>query len=339
MIRVLAALVVALFALVARGESTCSNAAADVLQNVCLDCFFPIRVGVQTGSGGSGYLPDDKFAAPATVCPTEWPPFVTACPITGLWYPDGIVEVVRDGGCSPSLGGTNVGAGANTKGVSKNARDFAFYNAHYFPYPLGTFTSMMFAMTGCNFSATATSWASELDPSWGDPELSEMLYSSELRLVPMPIIEASCAAEALVHLANPEYTGTVPWCAGGYGHLVSPGGYLVSHRANPTMDAALTATKALHRMARMGLIGSTWGTWGTVCNGDINRGAYIPRTGIKLQQVYPVAEQGNHPIGRRWGPIFSLGSAKSAPMGGGKINEDSVVFIVWRYAECCAKGE
>ncbi|MEM8759035.1 MAG: TraU family protein, partial [Pseudomonadota bacterium] len=128
--------------------------ATNLISDLCWDCIFPIRIGgIPLGSLDAIAGPDptterrrrtgvpDK-AADDIVCVCEDSLGVPELGITvSMWEPARLMEIVRNPGCSPILGGASLpGMGVMRRGVQGlpdyTQGDKAFYQYHLWAFPI-----------------------------------------------------------------------------------------------------------------------------------------------------------------------------------------------------------
>lgn len=323
-------------------DFSCPDESMNVLTNVCIDCFFPLRIaGIPVGGGS---LPNDVYS-PICICPA--PTFL--CPIcvriglvSGGWFPEGIFEVTPREYCSPTMGGTILMDDLTNRGVSKYSAGLTYNNAHYLPYPIGLVSDLLtdFACSLPSTSVTDVGMWSELDPTWDNPALAALKTPDGVPLTMgsdlMATMALGCAAEYLAMQANGDFFGT-RWCTGGSGQTYPLTGYAIDS-GNPALIGALQATRLLDEMYRLGMQGKTWGNKSQVCKGNPEYSVSIPKNGHRMQQVSPGGEDGNHRIGDDWN-AGSIGSFTPSIPGfrhqAHGINNTAYIFIDWKYKECC----
>ena len=325
----------------ANADMSCQGQTSKVLSNICIECFFPLRMAIQIGGGGSGSLPDDK-AAPICICPAPFPIFFRIGFVGGGWLPEGILEATPTAYCSSTLGGISLGSEPGkdgTAGWSAGGGSMTHWNVHYYKFPLGQIASMLsgFACAipmGSDFSAPAM--LSELDPTWNDPQLAALKNPEGLPPdVGMPLLQAACAAEYATMQANSGFYGS-HWCTGGSGPTYPLSG-MITNSGNPAYMAAHASSRLLDGMYRLGLQRKTWGSQAQICHGQGEYRHATPKNGHRLQQVAPERESGNHRIGDDWNG--GVASGVPVPPGlrvqGSEINNMNHIFINWKYYECC----
>ena len=320
-------------------DSSCPNQTSKVLSDICIDCFFPLRMGIQIGGGGSGALPDDK-SSPICICPAPFPIFFRIGIVGGGWLPEGILEATPREWCSSTMGGTIYGDDPENRGVgswSDGEGGTPFWNVHYIKFPLGMIASMLtgFACSIPMNAITVPAMWSELDPSWNDPELAALKNPEGLPPeVGMAALILGCAAEWVTMQVNDGFYGT-RWCAGTGGQTYPLSGYTI-HSGNFALMSAHASTRLLDGMYRVGMQRKTWGTQDQICNGNGEYKVAIPKNGHRFQQVAPKAENGNHRIGDDWAAGET--SAFNVPglrVQGHEIGNNNFIYINWKYYECC----
>jgi conjugal transfer pilus assembly protein TraU len=248
----------------------------------------------------------------------------------GLWNPARLIEVVRNPWCSPALGGHTFSASkvrliATTGKADFDASEMAFFNYHYFAFPL-TILLDLFWDDRCNadgYRDFDLLYVSELDPTWNS-DLLAFFTTPETALFANPAAIAACVADAAA-AATGNPLDALFWCAGAWGHMyplsgISPTSYGTDPRISSLL--ATRATAALHRR------GLAWKTSGNdaLCGGLIY--PFIPKSQYRLSMFYPVAEtESNHAIGET---TFTWGAGRTFPGPG----EDHL-YILWRWQDCC----
>lgn len=329
-------------------NNECPSQTSKVLSNVCTSCFFPIRVGIQIGGGGSGKIPSDKYSSPVCACPKATYPFIKIGTTGGVWSPEGILEVTPREYCSSTLGGTKVGSDLTNRGVGHWGDQLTYNNVHYIPFPMGQISNLIMGSDSpCGQSGGG--WGSvglwsEIDPTWNDPKLAAL--KSPDGLPPggdapssMATLVQGCAADYATMQANSNYFGS-RWCSGAYGQTYPLTGYAVQS-GNPAAISALQSTRLLDEMYRTGMQKKTWGSYQQVCFGKGGNQTAIPKNGHRMQQVAPQGEKRNHRIGDMWnagdigGIVKELWNAIPVSVQGHEINNNNYIHVDWKYKECC----
>ncbi|HOV56373.1 MAG TPA: TraU family protein [Rhodanobacteraceae bacterium] len=317
-------------------DPTCPSAelfGGGIVSKVCWNCFFPIRVaGVPYGDASN--VP---IGAASSVCVCPGRIFGTPTPgvTLGMWQPRHLLEVVRKPYCSPTLGKSLAGsaAGAATAsnvtkwggyGAGGEKDHSAFYNVHYFLFPLALVLDQMQDAV-CVSDAGGDMdllFMTEIDPLWNNDELG--IYTTpEAVLFANPVAIAACladAAQASVWQPNP----LLFWCAGTWGHLYPFTGQS-GEQDSPPKDTSLTATKGLAMLHRIGIAQKRMGD-DAVCHDHPD--PMLPKNQYKFQTLHPIPELlTNHWIGAS---TFRWGEWRNLPA----VGED-FVYLEWSWSDCC----
>lgn len=298
-----------------------------LFSDICWDCMFPIKVaGVAFGSGD---VPEDSVSDRTCSCDDNLgvphPGFVT-----GMWEPARVIEVVRGSGCSPSLGGVRLplsdirkqGTGGKSKKIS--AQEGAFYQYHYFAFPLLVMLEL-FMDESCSvdgYSDFDLMYFSEVDPTWNNEQLAFFTHP-EAAAVANPVAISACSTDAVAATAG-KPQDKMFWCAGSWGQLYPFSGH---HSATGSFaqNTNLIATRAVASIHRRGLARRTIGK-DSLCKGTV--APMLPKSQYKLNFFFPTPEaQSSHLIGEndaKWGANRKIPGA----------GEDAVL-ILSRYNDCC----
>lgn len=328
-------------------DNSCPSQTSRVVKNICTTCFFPIRLGVKLGGGGSGSIPNDKYG-PVCACPTWKPPFIKVGVTGGIWTPDGILETTPREWCSSTLGGTVVKTDLENRGIGhwSASQALTYNNVHHIPFPMGQIAGLLMGLDSpCSMGGgdwgSVGMW-SELDPTWNDPKLAafkspEGVASGGAQAA----LVNGCVADYASMKANSNYFG-VRQCAGMYGQMYPISGYSVDS-GNPATQSALGSARLLDEMHRLGMQKKTWGSYSQVCKGEGKYVTAIPKNGHRFQQVAPQGEKKNHRIGDTWSAgssnsiISTIRDSSLNPLSiqGHEINNNNYIHIDWKYKECC----
>jgi conjugal transfer pilus assembly protein TraU len=335
-----------------------------LISGVCWSCMLPIRLFGSINLGGSGNdLPDGVNTQAICQCQNSvgTPQFGTTL---GMWSPSRLIEVVRKPYCSPGLGGITLRNSWNPWGKrgagkvdGKNAG--AFYNYHYYAFPLHVILELMGTLD-CNsegYSDFDLMYMSEVDPTWNEDELA-FFTNPEAAIFSNPLMLAACSADCIATIAgNP--LEQFYWCAGCWGGLYPFTGH-VNADASPVRVTSLLATKAIAALHRRGLARKTVGG-AALCGGYIY--PTIPKSTYKMSMLFPIAEASNtatlpttaaggappasspstsvfskvdeytqgccHKVGASQ---FMWGEWRNIP----GVGED-YVYMLWKYTDCCVR--
>lgn len=310
---------------------TCPDAklfSGKLITDVCWDCLFPIKImGAPIGGGKSPAKSANKMLC---ACYDN-----LGVPEPGLgigyWEPARMIEIVREAGCSPSLGGMKLpGANRRMQGLPgyspEDKINAGFYHYHYYAMPL-LYMLDLFIPNTC-FSDGMMDfdimYLSELDPTWNNDQLA-FFTNPEAAAVANVAAQAACpidAAAAAVGVVN----DSMWWCAGAWGSLYPLSGMVpTSGFANMTSLASVKALAALHRR---GLALRTMGD-DAMCRERIID-PLITKSQYKFNMFFPVAEaRKSHVFGET---VTTWGQRRLIPAFG-----EDALYMIWRWNDCCMK--
>lgn len=307
---------------------TCPNAklfSQKLISDICWECLFPVRMaGTKTGGG---QVP--KEAQTGVFCACDDPLGIPQPGMNvGYWEAARIIELVREPGCAPALGGVTL-PGSNrlaqgTQGIGyKDATDLSFYHYRYYAFPLFLMLDL-FMPDGC-FSDGMVDfdimYISELDPTWNDDQLAFFTNPEAAAVANLPA-QAACVADA-VHTATGETNDVFWWCAGSWGSMYPMSGH--AGNAGFVSNTSLASARAIGALHRRGLALRTMGK-SAMCKAVIE--PMVPKSQYKMSMFFPVAEAKTaHVIGET---VVKWGSARMIPAYG-----EDAVYVVWRWNDCC----
>jgi conjugal transfer pilus assembly protein TraU len=314
-----------------RAQSTgCDDASlfsASLLTAICWDCIFPIRIAGAAIGAGSGEVP--RKASDRAICLCQDSLSVPHVGVTiSLWEPARLIELVRNPGCSPVLGGLRLpSAGSRRMGGMGEALHSqgasAFMHYHVWSLPLLVMLDL-FVVDRCvqdGYLDLDLMFLSELDPTWAFDELA-FWTTPEIALTSNPIVQAACVGDAIAANAD-EPLDELFWCAGSWGGLYP----LVGTTLAPDSAPEVTSLLAMRSLAAMHRRGLSWRTMGsdTLCRGKID--PFLPKTQYAMSMWHPVAEaRGKHALGES---TLTWGDWRNVP------GEGDAVYIAWRWNDCC----
>lgn len=246
-------------------------------------------------------------------------------PIT-FWEPAKMVDITKEAYKLLGLGGAQFGKSSikNRGVVSKTGggANTSFSHVHIYDYPVFELLEILTDF-GCVAEADFDlSYFSELDLSWYDDSLANIL-NPEAALFASPVAQAACIADcAGSSLYKP--TDSLFWCAGCHGSLYPFSGTVGAH-VGDIQASLLLMQKGIAKMHRSGFLKGSK-------KGDFCGKSYLPiwkKTLYKTQIVYPVAKtKGECPsLG---GTEVVWGAGKSVPYKG-----EEYVYILWVKNQCC----
>ena len=299
---------------------------AALVNNVCYDCIFPIRIAGADISLGDSFVPARAAQAPLCFCQAN------CIGITiGMWEPARMVELVRKPSCSPTLNGADLGLDNGRERGSKGTTlydkgDTAFYHSHVFAFPILLFLDFFFdgacLEDGSDVPDLDILYLSEIDPTWNNDELNVFLFPESL-LLANPIALAACLADVAAAEIR-EALDPLFFCVGSWGHLYPVAGHHLQHSSMPR-NTSLLGSRTLAQLHRLGLARRTMGD-DTVCAAQPE--PFLPKTQYQWSVFYPVPESNSkHPTGRS---TFRWGENRVIPGVG-----EGFVYLLWRWQDCC----
>ena len=259
-----------------------------VIEQICWDCFLDSLKIWGVGSKPDGA--SSQLDLPVCACfdALGVPEFGNPM---GFWSPQKLNETVTTPWCSASLGGIRLqdsftGAGYNGgSSIGEAEIPGAFYQYHYFSYPIMTMVSMLL-LPDCTsgYIDFDLLYVSEIDPLWNDDILT-LLLNPEAIIFSTPATYAWCAADCVMTTADnqlEEFYG----CAGCDGSLYPMTGN-VFPQSDPVAGTSLVTQRVLASLHRKGLAQKTIGDEAMCSTGYTPT---IPRSQYKFSMLYPVAE-------------------------------------------------
>ena len=305
----------------------CTGHFPNLMTDICWMCVFPISIGSATVDMDQQ---DDGDPAP-DVCECPEPPPVFEREGIGIsyWEPARLAEVVRTPYCSPTLGSTissstDVAAGTHSPNGSRDTRRTAFYQVHWYSFPILDWIGAAITSANCESSETFDlSYATELDPMWSDDALTTLI-DPEAVLFENPISQAACIADAL-SAAVGFGIDALFWCSGSWGSVFPLDGEIARHDGG--IDSSMLE---VHRMAfklHSELLADDTSTDAALC-GPVPQP--IMRKGqYKLSPLFPIPKTDTAvPLGQQ---TLLWVAGREFPYQG-----EDFTYTVWRKRLCCA---
>ena len=300
--------------------STCRSAQVfeRMFTQICWSCLTPIRMMGIDFFGGD--VPSE--AKNDIICDCDGVPGIPFA----TWLPRELVEVVKEPGCSPTLGGTSLPFAGNDWGndngkSSMNDNDREYRNAHKFAFPLGEMLNMV---GGCPIQANELDLLNmtEWYPTWRDDMLAAVVFPETL-IFANPAGLAACAADAAATgLAGNEPSRLGYFCAGSWGTVYPMVGG-VSGDNGKVDQHSLLATRVMALSHRLMTAGRSIGNR---CSRPL--ALTLPRDQYKFQHFWPHPQaSSNHYIGET---SYRWGSHRSS------LTNDTLK-VVWRWEDCCLR--
>ncbi len=291
------------------------------LTDVCWECVFPMTVaGVEVTPG---YKDFDKHTD--ILCFCHGKPPKAGIPLT-FWEPNKLIDVTKEAYKLVGLGGVPIGkCSVKNRGVlskSGGGANTSFSHVHIYDYPVFDILSFLADFSCTGDSSFELSFFSELDPSWYDDTLSNII-NPEVALFSTPLAQGACVADcASSSISKP--VDQLFWCAGCHGSLYPFSGTVGAHVGDIQASLLLTQ-RAIAKMHRSGFIKG-------YKKGNYCEKSYLPiwkKSQYKSQIVHPVAQtKGECPS--FGGTEVIWGAGKSIPYKG-----EEFVYILWSKRQCC----
>lgn len=315
-------------------SSTCVDAklfSQKIISDVCWSCMFPIRVmGVNMGkSSGLFGRSVPSRASDKKLCACYDNNGVPKPGMNvGMWQPARLIEVVRQAGCSPVLGGTTLPGASKrfwgTTGEDDNdSTDTGFYHYHYFAFPLLQMLDM-FTPGGCigdGLMDLDIMYLSEVDPTWNNDQLAFFTNPEAAAVANLPA-QSACMIDAAA-AATGNTLDAMWWCVGSWGSLYPLSG--VMQGTGFVNMSSLSSARAIGALHRRGLAHRTMGD-DAMCKSQLD--PMLPKSQYRINMFFPVAEaKSNHVFGQT---TMTWGFGRLIPVAG-----EDAVYMIWRWNDCC----
>ena len=309
------------------GGPTCNGKFMNPITDVCWECVFPIDVG------GSAVMTDNQedfnSGVSGPVCTCSNPPKL-GVPVS-FWEPARIVEAVRTPYCFVSLGGVSIDPGisapAHARSDDVGGTTDSFYQVHWYISPLLYWLEVLVDDNCLEQAPFDLAYFTELDPMWGDSELTFILNPDAV-LFANPVAQAACAADCVAASAGFPLNALY-WCAGCQGSMYPLDGFVGNHIGGVHASTQLVE-RFTNKMHREGLI---WGAFGTQALCGLYPIPVMDKRDYKMEMTYPIP--GTTPIAGRCCAPFGRTTVLS---GAGKefpyMGED-FAYMLFRKRDCC----
>lgn len=291
------------------------------LTDICWECVFPMTVAsVKISKGHKDFQSHSE-----TFCYCHGVPPKPGIPLT-FWEPTKMIDVTKEAYKLVGLGGISIdkatiknrgnlgraGAGAHT----------SFAHVHIYDYPVFALLGILTDFACIEDSEFDISFFSELDPSWYDDSLANIL-NAETALFANPLAQVACIADCTSSSISKPLDDLF-WCAGCHGSLYPFSGTVGAH-VGDIQASLLLMQRGIAKMHRSGFIKG-------YKEGNYCERSYMPiwkKTQYKTQIVYPSPQtEGECPsLG---GTEVIWGSGKSYPYKG-----EEFVYLLWTKKQCC----
>ena len=310
----------------------CAGSPHNPITEVCWHCMFPFKIGGVTIAKSPMDLkePPDLAKSPVCICPFPPPIFFRIGIPVSFWEPARFIESVKDAFCFPSLGfgltplSPGFLNGGGTEAGTQEEAPSTFQQTHYAIYPVYTMMEILTDFVCLEHSGFDIAYMTEIDPTWNDDLLAEILYPESLLFANLPA-QLSCIADSVGSNAGLPLSPLF-WCMGSWGSTYPMSGHVGTD--NLVQGAAATAARIIYKMGRTG----------TLCDTGLNLCSCVPtplwvKHNYRLSLAKPVRGWQCIPIGRS---SLIWGAAKNPPLPAGGDAPDNFMYIVFRKRACCA---
>lgn len=313
------------------GSATCFGKFANPITDICWSCTMPMSIGsARLLTLGQDDI--DNPSNPLCFCGGS-PPTVGLS--VGFWEPARTIEVTRTPFCLVSLGGVSLdpgllsarGAQESRVAIGGNTRG-SFYQVHYYVNPVLYWLEVLLKFPCLEKGSLDIAYMTELDPLWGDDELTAIL-NAEAVLFANPIAIAACSADCVAAtLGFP--IKEMFWCAGCQGGLYPLSGHVATHIGG-VQASSLLMQKMMAKMHRQ-LLAWQWSGKDATCGPKL--APVMDKTTYKTQMLYPIPNttkllgQCCQPLGRT---TQLWGAGKEYPIKG-----EDFAYMIFRKRNCCA---
>lgn len=294
------------------------------LTDICWECVFPMTVSGAKITPGYKDFENHKNL----FCYCRGTPPKAGIPVT-FWEPAKMIDITKEAYKLIGLGGVSIGHSSikNRGVVSKTGggAKTSFSHLHIYDYPVLALLEM-FTDFGCIADADFDlSYFSELDPSWYDDSLANIL-NPEVALFASPLAQAACIADCTSSTFS-KPIDKLFWCAGCHGSLYPFSGTVGAHIGD-IQAGLLLVQKGIAKLHRSGFIKGFE-------KGNYCAQSYMPiwkKSSYKIQIAHPSPQtKGECPsLG---GTEIKWGAGKSVPYKG-----EDFVYILWKKNQCCLDG-
>ena len=201
--------------------AACVSRFINPLTDICWNCLFPMTIGSATVVP-SHYPDTNNPASPISYCPKPPPIFMQIGLNIGYWEPYALTDVTRVPYCMVNMGIKLGGANQQKMGglvtaIDSDSSNCGSYLAHWYRYPVIWWLQLLQSTACMTTDSFDIAYMTEIDPLWGDDELS-LVLNPEALLFGNLIAQLACVPEAILTASNT----TLPmdalfWCLGAQG--------------------------------------------------------------------------------------------------------------------------
>lgn len=298
-----------------------------IIDQVCWSCMLPISLA---GTGGD--KPEGAAdPAPVCLCTDEYGVYKPPGVPFSYWSPKRLIETVKTSWCSPSLGGirlqetiTGMGqkGGLDTSMFVTGEEKKAFYQYHYFAYPLMEMLEL-FTVPDCardQYVDFDLMYISEIDPVHNNDFLA-FVMNPESAIFANPLAAIATAADCAAITAGAPSLEL--FFSAGCDGLMYPMTGSVSASGEVARNSSLIAQRAIAGLHRKGLAQRTMGD-DAMC--DSKYAPMIPKSMYRMSAIFPIAEAES-------GKTVSM--VDRNPDGSAKRNSDGSIKTIEQKMGCC----
>lgn len=313
------------------GQSACTGSFPNLINDVCYDCMFPMRLAggfINFGTSGDDYdTGAGKF--PVCICIKN----LQAGTPMSLWEPRYMVDTTNKPGCMPLLAGLDIktpyndseyGAERRTNTQTGGTAKAAFMHANEYVNPVMTALGVI-AASPCfdarSFDVPFLSWA---DPTWNDDSLSLMLTPYAYPFAGIAAIASEMPDAIAATTGLP--IASLFWVAGAWGPMYPLTGNVATANT-PEQVSHLLLARLFAKLHAAGAQQSTAGQDALQSCGAMGVPQLImDKRQYKTNRVFPSPDGMCTPIGRPL-PFQEAGAARP-------FDKDYGYFVFQR-KDCC----
>jgi len=302
------------------------------ITDICWECVFPMTIaGVQSEKSDRGFEAirnlkpsQNQRKDKQLFCFCRGIPPRPGIPIS-FWEPVKLIDVTKEAYKLVGMGGVKIGnSSLKNRGTIKSGlgSKTSFSHVHIYDYPVFALLEILTDFACIETGEFELSYFSELDYTWYDDSLSNIL-NPEVALFANPLAQAACITDCVASTAN-KPLDKLFWCGGCHGSIYPFSGTVSSH-IGLLQEALLLSQRSIAKMHRTGFLKG-------YKEGDYCEKSYMP---IWQKSLYKI--QIASPVPQTSGECPSLGGSevlwgvgKSYPKEG-----EEFVFVLWSKKQCC----
>ncbi len=324
----------------------CENNFPDLVSDINWKTVFPFRLGGHVIMNYGDMKDNNVTENPDDFNPSS---IICFCEDTALgydrlgsyisfWEPARVIEVVRQPNCFPFLFGMDFGDALNMfgafgtpgQGNSPNTVEKAFYNVHYYTFPVMAVMDLIVGAEWCTdwYQDIDLMYFSEVDPTWNNDELS-IFTTPEAIAFGNPSAQSLCSVDCLTATAGFPLNALF-WCAGCWGSMYPFTGN-TGTVGSPVRTTSLLMARLLSRLARLPIppaVEYDTSSSTAKCGGHVR--PILKKSQYKFQTLFPIPQtEWSHSLGSS---TFAWGEHRNIPATG-----EHQIYMMWRKRNCCLK--